>query len=150
MHSNGELLGTLCGKRQDAALVWIINILLHSLACISRLLHANSCNKVYLVCTYHCSLWVLVFFEWKPSYLWLLCYLMLWVGGEGWRGGKPSCLILWGGEEEEGEREATASWGFKGEGGRGREGSHYALWSLCSLNGREGGCSLGRGKPSIP
>ena len=40
MHSNGELLGTLCGKRQDAALVWIINILLHSLACISRLLHS--------------------------------------------------------------------------------------------------------------
>ena len=25
MHSNGELLGTLCGKRQDTALVWIIN-----------------------------------------------------------------------------------------------------------------------------
>ena len=40
MHSNGELLGTSCGKRQDAALVWIINILLHELACISRLLHS--------------------------------------------------------------------------------------------------------------
>ena len=43
-----ELLGTLCGKRQDTALVWIINILLHSLACIFQLLHANSCNKVYI------------------------------------------------------------------------------------------------------
>ena len=40
MHSNGELLGILCGKRQDAALVWIINILLHLVACISRLLHS--------------------------------------------------------------------------------------------------------------
>ena len=40
MHLNGELLGTLCGKRQDTALVWIINILLHSLACISQLLHS--------------------------------------------------------------------------------------------------------------
>ena len=74
MHSNDQLLGTLCGKRQDAALVWIINILLHSLARISQLLHlwaafsltymarenttptraitrdnayANLCNKVY-------------------------------------------------------------------------------------------------------
>ena len=59
MHSNDELLGTLCGKTQDAALVWIINILLHSLACIlrviarvgvvfSRAVHANLYNKVYL------------------------------------------------------------------------------------------------------
>ena len=28
------------GKRQDAALVWIKNILLHSLACILQLLHS--------------------------------------------------------------------------------------------------------------
>ena len=40
LHSNGELLGTSRGKRQDATLVWIINILLHSLACISRLFHS--------------------------------------------------------------------------------------------------------------
>ena len=39
-HSNGELLGTSRGKRQDVTLVWIINILLHSLACISRLFHS--------------------------------------------------------------------------------------------------------------
>ena len=40
LHSNGELLGTSRRKRQDATLVWIINILLHSLACISRLFHS--------------------------------------------------------------------------------------------------------------
>ena len=40
LHSNGELLGTSRGKRQDTTLVWIINILLHSLACISRLFHS--------------------------------------------------------------------------------------------------------------
>ena len=40
LHSNDELLGTSRGKRQDATLVWTLNILLHSLACISRLLHS--------------------------------------------------------------------------------------------------------------
>ena len=40
LHSNGELLGISRGKRQDATLVWIINVLLHSLACISRLFHS--------------------------------------------------------------------------------------------------------------
>ena len=40
LHSKGELLGTSRGKRQDTTLVWIINILLHSLACISPLFHS--------------------------------------------------------------------------------------------------------------
>ena len=35
LHSNSELLITSRGNRQDATLVWIINILLHVLACIS-------------------------------------------------------------------------------------------------------------------
>ena len=32
--------------REDIALIMVINILLHLLACISQLLHANLCNKV--------------------------------------------------------------------------------------------------------
>ena len=46
LHSNGELLGTSRGKRQDVTLVWTINILLHSLACILRLFHSWAASSL--------------------------------------------------------------------------------------------------------
>lgn len=42
------------------------------------------------------------------------------------------------------ERERGKPQLLEGEGRRGREGSHYALWSLCSLNGREWGMLPGK------
>ena len=48
MLSNGKLLGTLCEKRHDAVVVMDNKHFITLVSVHIAILHANSCNKVYL------------------------------------------------------------------------------------------------------
>ena len=122
MRSNGELLGTLCEKRHDAVVVMDNKYFITLVSVHITILHANSCNKVYLFTNLDIS-FILEGIQESGVHI---AMFVLGVGENGalWHRRNEGSQLpeeREGGRMREREREGGRGREREGEGGRGRE-----------------------------